>query len=156
MSKPWIIAGIVLAVFVFGFFTWALGEAKTGRVAQLKIRFFSIWFPELREFTSLRVAARNWHDIFLPRVSVWLIRGFVPWLAITLAVIFLSGWQQIAIVAPILFFPVVIAVALTVDRKRIREHLRLGLLFKGVRLCTCGYNLRDNQSGICPECGAKA
>jgi len=37
-------------------------------------------------------------------------------------------------------------------RRSIREHLNAS----GIRLCLdCGYNLKGNVSGICPECGER-
>ncbi|HPF41776.1 MAG TPA: hypothetical protein P5081_17555 [Phycisphaerae bacterium] len=154
MPKGMIILTTLGLLAVVGWASWALCASETGRVARLKIRLFSIGFPELLEYESIRSAARIWHEAFNPRISVWTIRGFAPSMAICLVVAFAFDWPTAALVAPFLFFPAIITLGLVLDRRRIRESLRHALLFKGIRLCPCGYNLRDNRSGICPECGA--
>jgi len=39
-------------------------------------------------------------------------------------------------------------------RARCRRFLREQLLLRGIPVClNCGYSLRGNESGVCPECG---
>ena len=41
-------------------------------------------------------------------------------------------------------------------RRHTRRHLRVQLAKKGIPVCIpCGYNLKGNASGVCPECGTK-
>ncbi len=47
-------------------------------------------------------------------------------------------------------------IAIWFTRRDIRRRLRAQLAKKGIPVCIpCGYNLTDNESGVCPECGTK-
>ena len=66
-----------------------------------------------------------------------------------------GSWQQVNLALPIwmpflvcLLPPVAFFVARPIRRRRrIRRRIRRGLCQK------CGYDLRGNTSGVCPECG---
>jgi hypothetical protein len=64
----------------------------------------------------------------------------------------LSGWLPSPLMPILIFVPVGILVAVFIERplRERRRRGRLGLCLK------CGYDLRGNISGVCPECGTTA
>ncbi|MCB9853188.1 MAG: hypothetical protein H6819_08845 [Phycisphaerales bacterium] len=134
-------------------FFWTLTRAKGGLAQRCLVRFFSIWFPELRAFGSTREAIDNWQYHFKDELKSCLLFFCIPYLVLMWVVLKFTQSHVVGFVAVFLYVPLTAFVVLAAKRAEIRYVLRRDLHFAGVRLCPCGYNLRDNESGICPECG---
>ncbi|MCG8405599.1 MAG: hypothetical protein MI923_10420 [Phycisphaerales bacterium] len=121
-------------------------------------------FPELRRFAtdSDRLAA------FTPALNGALNSGLSIFLIVATVVVSFAGivilvtiattpvFVLAAIIPYILMIPLCQAVIFWVLGHRIRRELRRKLNVYGIRICIkCAYDLRANESGVCPECGTQ-
>lgn len=141
----------MLHTVVFGVYSYA--ASRDCRLARAWIRFWSIWYPELRRFRSKYGAIANWRRVFEGRMTAWMILTGLPF---AIVVGGLSGFTSMWLLplGMLLWMPVVICLAVVVNREFVHQCLRRSLRCDGVFLClTCGYDLAGSKSGICPDCG---
>lgn len=128
-------------------------------IRSLRVRLYGVLLPELREVFSLstqaqcldRALAENEWRLVWARVKVGILL-----LPSYIAFLFLfkhhswsdSIWIAIGVIGIVDLCGRVLA------RKAIARSLRRAICEHGIALCLeCGYNLRGNVSGLCPECG---
>jgi hypothetical protein len=140
---------------------WAvLGWELPGSYAGLKSSD-SYWvkrYPELAALESPRERARvlerayNWANWR----SCWFTVPLFIGASLLIPTLFdLTRKFRLPFVSPaILVFPMVIWLQFRITRRPVRRHLRKQLCEKGIPFCIeCGYDLKGNESGRCPECG---
>jgi hypothetical protein len=121
-------------------------------------------FPELDLFddTSERLEAyrRARSSVVGQRSRALVLVALILATAFILAML-MVGFQSLAIwVGPFVSGvsgAIGLAAANYLFRRPIQEHLRAQLNARGIPVCVrCGYNLRGNVTGRCPECGTQA
>jgi len=142
-------------------------QSKTPLLLRLAVRWrpalsrFCRLLPELQRFptdeerrSALLAAARvvNWNRIVWIALLVY--AGLMLYGMLVIPNIYFAHktWFML-----IFLFVLLLAasVGFWASRIRLQNQLRLALRDQGIPICLkCGYNLYENHSGICPECGS--
>ncbi len=139
---------------------------KLVNMAKYRSRWPQSWlYPELKLFPTeeaLRHAARRATSILLRIPTLWLGLAVVVILPILIPELIFRIHRPGGIAEGVLRGAIsflgggVGGVWIVLScRRRVRAFLRQCLCENGVPMCIpCGYDLRGNTTGICPECGA--
>lgn len=118
-------------------------------------------FPELSRFENAAQARVAWNSA-LSRVATGyafaVVVGSAAWLVVLAA--YFEAWSRRGVgstllsLSPLLIFLLIWPIVIWLLRHRIQRSLREQLAKSGVSTCIeCGYDLRAQHEGKCPECG---
>lgn len=133
---------------------------------KIQPRFYRV-YPELGFFASdmerrqalkagQRALRRSWR-FWLATIAFSMVHACIMLTVLVVGIPWVSGYLPKWLEAALLSAAVGLGIGFTFQylwRKPVQGMLREHLLAAGVPICiACGYDLRGNTSGICPECG---